>query len=55
MIDIVVYRKWHAFVGTVNRTGRSVDQVFYIIMAAAFQNIQESNNIAINIGVWVFD
>src|SRR6516164_2211027 len=53
MIDIVVYGKRQARVGSIDRTGGGEDEVVGFTMLASFQNIEESGEIGIEIGVGV--
>src|SRR6516162_9513885 len=49
MIDIVVYGKRQARVGSIDRTGGGEDEVVGFTMLASFQNIEESGEIGIGV------
>jgi hypothetical protein len=51
MIDIMMDRKRHISVGTVYRAGRSKNQVFYLMVPAAFENIDKADKVRIDIGL----
>jgi hypothetical protein len=53
MIDIIVYGKRQARVGAIDRTGGGKDEVVGFTMPASFQNIEESSEIGVEIGVGI--
>ncbi len=55
MIDVVVNGERHPGVGPINRTGGGVDEVPYMMMTASFEDIHESDEIALHIGIGIFE
>ncbi len=53
MINPVVHREGHLGVRSIDRTGRSIDEVGNIGMPATFQNMKKSDEVAFNIDVRV--
>ncbi|MPM24275.1 hypothetical protein SDC9_70756 [bioreactor metagenome] len=51
MIHEISFCKRHFFVRTVHRTRRSIDKMLHRIMTASLQNIIETNDIALDIGI----
>jgi len=45
MIYIMMHRKRHSNIHTINRTGRGIDQMLHLIMPAHFKYIQKTNYI----------
>ncbi|MCY1371216.1 hypothetical protein D9M69_583500 [compost metagenome] len=54
MIHTIVHRVRCVLVGAIHRTGRSVDQVFDRVVAAAFEDVQEPAQVAVQVGPGVF-
>ena len=44
-------RKWHLFIRTINGTGRGVYKMFYLVVSACLQDIQESVKVALQISM----
>src|SRR5258706_15484152 len=53
MVHIVTLRKRHRFIRTVNRTGRSKNQMSGLIVTTGFQDIQKSMKITFKVSVRV--
>ena len=53
MIDVVVNRKRHLGIAAIDRTRRGIDEVLDLRMAATFQNVQKSFDVAVRIGMRV--
>jgi hypothetical protein len=53
MIDVVALGEGHAGVAAVNAGTRGVDQMLNRVLAAAFEDVHEADQIAIDVGVGV--
>ena|SRR5207302_8885178 len=53
MIHVVAYAEWHSGVRTIYTGTAGIHQVLYAVMAAAFQYIQKTHDIAVDIGMGV--
>jgi len=53
MVDAVLDRERQLAVGAVDRTGRGVDQVFDAAMAASFEDVEEADDVAVDVGARV--
>ena len=54
MIHIVRGTEGGRFVGAVDGAGRGVDQVLYFVVAAGFEDVEEADYVAVDVGPWVF-
>ena len=52
---MMMHRKRHGRIGTVNRAGGSKNEMLYAVVPAAFQEIYKSNEIGINVSIRIFD
>jgi len=55
MIDVVMNRKRHPGIATVDGTRRGIDEVLDLRLSAAFQYVQKPINVAIRIGMRVHE
>ena len=55
MIDIVMHRKRHIGIQAVDRAAGSIHQMRYVCVPAAFQNIDEPHQIAVHVGMRIFN
>ena len=53
MIDVVALGEGHARVAAVNARTRGVDQMLNRVLAAAFEDVHEADQIAVDVGVGV--
>ena len=51
MIDIIACRKRHCLIQTVNARTAGIGKMFRMIMAAGFQNVDKTDDIAVNVSV----
>ena len=51
MVDIVMDGKRHAGVGAIDRTGGRIDEMLDAVVAAAFENIAEADEVGVDVGV----
>jgi hypothetical protein len=49
-----MHGKGHVGIGAVNGTAGGINQVFYIVVTAAFQDIGKPDDVAVDIGVGIF-
>ena len=55
VVDLVVFAVGHLRVQAINGTGRSIEQVLYLVVAAGLENIEEADHIALHVGIRVRD
>lgn len=51
MIDVVMHGKRHFFIHTVNAGRTDIHQVFNLVIATPFQNVAETDQVALNISL----
>ena len=55
VIHILVDRKRHGGVGTINAGAAGIDQMLDPMVTAPFKDVSKANNVAVDIGKWVVD
>ena len=55
MIHILVNRKWHGGVGTINAGAAGVNQMLDAMVTAPFEDVGKANDVAVNVSKWVVD
>ena len=55
VVNVVMNRKGHRRICTVHAGTTSVHQVLHAVAAAAFQNVSEADDIAVDVSKWVLD
>ena len=55
MIYVIVHAEGHVGVGAIYTGAAGVDQVLDVGMAAAFEDVDESNQVAIDLGMGIFE
>ena len=55
MVDVLVHRERHLRVGAVDRARRRVDQVLHAVVPAAFEDMQEADEVGVDVGVRVVE
>src|SRR4051812_39871011 len=51
MVHVCVNRKRHLAVEAINRTRAGIDEMLHVVAAAAFENIDKTNHIAVDVGM----
>ena len=55
VVHLVVCRIRHFLVAAIYGRGRGIDQMFHFVMTACFKDVVETDEVALDIGVWVGD
>ena len=55
MVYVVMHRKGHRSISTVNARTAGIDEVFNAMAPASFDDVSEAYDVAVNVGKWVFD
>lgn len=55
VVDVLVHRKWHGCIGAINAGAAGVDEVLNAIVPAALKDVCETDDVAVDVGEWVFD
>ena len=55
MVDVVMHREGHRRLDTIDAGAAGIDDVFHAIVAAPFEDLGETDDVAVDIGERVFD
>ena len=55
IVDLVVFAVRYLRIQAINGTGRSVEQMLHLVMAAGLKNVEEADHVALHVGVRVRD
>ena len=55
VIHILVNRKRHGGIGTINAGAAGIDQMLHTMMTAALEDMGKANNVAVDVSKWVVD
>ena len=55
IVYLVVCRVWHFFVAAIDGRGRGIDQMFHLMVAARFEDVVKSDEVALDVSVGIGD
>ena len=55
IVYLVVCRVWHFFVSAIDGRGRGIDQMFHLMVAARFEDVVKSDEVALDVSVGIGD
>ena len=55
VVDLVVFAVRDLAVQAINRTGRRIEQMLHLVVAACLENIEEADHVALHVGIRVRD
>ena len=55
VVDAVVLGERHLGVAAIDAGARGIDEVLYLVVAAAFEDVYEADQVAVDVGVRILD
>lgn len=55
IVYLVVSRVWHFLVAAIDGRGRGIDQMFHLMVAARFEDVVKSDEVALDVGIGIGD